>query len=193
MTTKSGDNGTPKRDFPVRSPNWEPGSRANRLREAVKAAGGNLVVAQRAGVPLNTLGNYLRGRDMKATALISLAEACNVSLDWLATGRGSMQPRLEGDVTSHPVPVPQKSLAITSDSVFYRLDFNRLAQATEYALSAFETRTIRPAPQRLTELILILYDHLGDAPEAQRPKELAHILTAGWMQQRRDKLDREPE
>ena len=39
-------------------------------------------------MPIATLSNYLAGRDMKAEALVTLAEVCRVSLEWLATGRG---------------------------------------------------------------------------------------------------------
>lgn len=37
-----------------------------------------------------TLNNYIAGRDMKVSALIALADACGVSLEWLATGHGAM-------------------------------------------------------------------------------------------------------
>jgi transcriptional regulator with XRE-family HTH domain len=60
---------------------------ADRLRQAVRAAGGNKVVADRAGVPLGTVNNYVRGRNgMKIEALSALAAACNVSLEWLISG-----------------------------------------------------------------------------------------------------------
>lgn len=64
--------------------------RAERLRTAVRIAGGNQRVASRAGVPLGTLNRYLAGQDMKASVMIALARACSVSLDWLAEGLGSV-------------------------------------------------------------------------------------------------------
>lgn len=60
--------------------------RAKRLHAAVKQAGGNGKVAARANMKLGTLSRYLAGRDMKASAMIALADACNISLDWLAKG-----------------------------------------------------------------------------------------------------------
>ncbi|KAB8123967.1 XRE family transcriptional regulator [Komagataeibacter medellinensis] len=66
--------------------------RAERLRVAVKGAGGNAQVAIRAQINLGTLNNYIAGRDMKASAMIALAKACGVSLDWLATGEGPEKP-----------------------------------------------------------------------------------------------------
>lgn len=62
---------------------------AERLRRAVDLAGGPGLVSERSGVALRTLGNYTGGRtELKAGALIKLADACGVSLDWLATGQG---------------------------------------------------------------------------------------------------------
>ncbi|WP_173576606.1 LexA family transcriptional regulator [Acetobacter fallax] len=61
--------------------------RSGRLRAAVHAAGGNNRVATRANIPLGTLNNYIAGREMRVGPMIALADACNVSLDWLATGR----------------------------------------------------------------------------------------------------------
>ncbi|WP_048852498.1 XRE family transcriptional regulator [Komagataeibacter europaeus] len=66
--------------------------RAERLRSAVHAAGGNNRVAMRATIPVGTLNRYIAGRDMKASAMIALAKACGVSLDWLATGSGPERP-----------------------------------------------------------------------------------------------------
>jgi DNA-binding phage protein len=60
---------------------------AGRLREAVKQAGGNAVVAQRSGIPERSLANYLSGStEPKVFALSALADACCVSLDWLTKG-----------------------------------------------------------------------------------------------------------
>lgn len=60
---------------------------AARLHRAVRAAGGNMAVANRSGVPLATVNNYVRGRNgMKIEPLSALAAACNVSLDWLVMG-----------------------------------------------------------------------------------------------------------
>lgn len=60
--------------------------RALRLREAVLKAGGGSVVARRANMPVPSLNNYLGGRDLKTSALVKLAQACDVSVNWLATG-----------------------------------------------------------------------------------------------------------
>ena len=59
-----------------------------RLREAVRKAGGNEVVSEKAGVPLRTLSNYLAGNEMKLSKLLDLAAACGVSPTWLISGAG---------------------------------------------------------------------------------------------------------
>ena len=59
---------------------------ADRLRQAVKDAGGNLAVAKASEVPLSTLNDYLKGNDVKFSRMVDLANACKVSLDWLASG-----------------------------------------------------------------------------------------------------------
>lgn len=66
---------------------------AERLRQAVSLGGGPGKVSEKSGVPLRTLNNYMSGRsEMKATALVHLADACGVSVDWLASGRLPVHP-----------------------------------------------------------------------------------------------------
>ncbi|MGE4527978.1 MAG: S24 family peptidase [Rhodospirillaceae bacterium] len=57
-----------------------------RLKQAVKIGGGNKEVSAKSGVPIKTLGNLLGGQAPNVIQLVRLAEACEVSLDWLATG-----------------------------------------------------------------------------------------------------------
>lgn len=61
---------------------------AKRLRQAVRAAGGNAEVSARSGVKTRTLSHYLKGREIRVGVLVALARACGVSLEWLATGDG---------------------------------------------------------------------------------------------------------
>ncbi|KXV47099.1 peptidase [Gluconobacter albidus] len=60
--------------------------RTERLKTAVRQAGGNTQVSIRSHVPLNTLNRYIAGREMKVSALVALAKACDVSVEWLANG-----------------------------------------------------------------------------------------------------------
>ncbi len=61
-----------------------------RLEQAIKMSGGPSAVARSAGMYLGTLNRYRMGREMPVSALISLAHATGVCLEWLATGSGPM-------------------------------------------------------------------------------------------------------
>lgn len=62
-----------------------------RLQDAVKSAGGNNAVANKSGIPLATLNNYLSGKsEPTISRLFAIAKACNVSLDELV---GLSNPR----------------------------------------------------------------------------------------------------
>ncbi|MEP9350611.1 hypothetical protein [Xanthobacter sp. KR7-225] len=59
----------------------------SRLRQAVHEAGGNAVVAERAGVALSTLNGALGGKNMPgAGAVAAIAKATGRSLDWIFEG-----------------------------------------------------------------------------------------------------------
>ena len=75
-----------EQDFAVSDQNSEADTPSERLRRAVKNAGGNQQVAARANVPLASLNAYIAGREMRISAAYKLAEACGVSLEWLITG-----------------------------------------------------------------------------------------------------------
>jgi hypothetical protein len=140
----------------------EPGSqeRASRLKSAVRAAGGNNLVAQRSGVPLSSLNSYLRGREMKAGQLVRLAEATGVSLGWLATGDGPMRA---GELQAPPAPPESPS------RLFGRVKIDRLVAAYEGALAS-----TRGADKRLTmHLTVVLYDQLTEAAESQENRASA--------------------
>lgn len=60
------------------------------MRQAMKYAGGHNHLVVKAGVKSRTLNNLLNGQEMRQTVLVALADACGVSVEWLATGRGKM-------------------------------------------------------------------------------------------------------
>jgi hypothetical protein len=65
--------------------------RTDRLRQAINFAGGATAVSRKAAMAATTINNYLAGRDMKSSALVTLAKVCGVRIEWLATGHGAMQ------------------------------------------------------------------------------------------------------
>jgi phage repressor protein C with HTH and peptisase S24 domain len=71
-----------------------------RLDQAIAQSGGPSAVARRAEMYLGTLNRYRGGRELPSSALVSLARATGVRLEWLATGEGPMQ----GDSTPELAP-----------------------------------------------------------------------------------------
>ena len=162
--------------------------RAERLRHAIRAAGGNTSVATRSGVPKSTIDGYLQGGELKLSNAIALAQATGVRLEWLATGEGPMRapaspapddPRTAEDVqaliaqghTDHPFfsTIPgQLALRMAKPSapparLFGQVKIDRLVQAYDGALAS-----TRGADKRLTmHLTVVLYDQLTEAAESQ--------------------------
>ncbi|MFT8921696.1 S24 family peptidase [Acetobacter sp.] len=84
-------------DFAVASANREIDSANERLRAAVRNAGGNQHVANVSGVPLGTLNTYIAGREMRASTAAKIAAACGVSLDWLISGSDAASSSANAD------------------------------------------------------------------------------------------------
>ncbi len=126
-----------------------------RLRQAVTAAGGTGKVSDRSGVPIRTLSHYLAGRDMKASAMIAIAEACGVSLDWLATGKGPVHPAAPAppEPSLNPTPEPTRGL-------FSTVSIDRLAAALDAVETAFRTHHLEPQTRHRLRLALLMYDAL---------------------------------
>lgn len=62
-----------------------------RLRFCADRAGGRLTLAEKTGIPLRTLDNYLGGRsELKLPNAAAICDAAGVSLKWLASGRGAV-------------------------------------------------------------------------------------------------------
>lgn len=119
------------------------------------AAGGPSAVAGRSGIPLGSLKHHLDGRAMKPAALVALADACNVSLEWLAAGRGPMRPG--------------EQLAPPSGPTFFKLfgtvDMETMAQAMEVAALTFQAKGFTPSWRRMAQVVTLIYDTLKE-PEA---------------------------
>ena len=67
--------------------NTEANFRSQRLKLAIRQAGGNKHIAEVTNIPVSTLNGYLTGGEWKVSNLVALARACNVSVEWLATGQ----------------------------------------------------------------------------------------------------------
>lgn len=90
-------------------------ARTERLRETVRRAGGNKIVAERTGLKLRTLDGYLAGGEIKTSALVAIAEACGVSVEWLAVGKVTDIQKSAGNaeklVPLHPPAIDATALA----------------------------------------------------------------------------------
>jgi len=140
-------------DVGVSAPNQAVSDRSDRLRVAVKSAGGNSAVSRRAQMPLATLNKYISGREMRVEALISLAAATGVTLEWLATGQGPMKP---GEPEKPQETPPQRPLSLWRDTHMDTL-ITAYATAIQTIIAAGRDETNAPGVMRLTA---ILYDQL---------------------------------
>ncbi|WP_308719228.1 S24 family peptidase [Komagataeibacter xylinus] len=86
MTEEISGKDVRKRDIQVPDPNLDAIHLVERLRSAIKSAGGNKHVSALSGVPNGSINHYLTGRSMSAEAASRIARACGVSLDWLLLG-----------------------------------------------------------------------------------------------------------
>lgn len=156
---------TPKSDTSVgvKAPNSDTKNRTERLRAAIRSAGGNKVVVARTGIPKTTLDGYLGGGEMKLSNAVALAEATGVRLEWLATGEGPMRA---GELPAAPPPAPPAPPAAEPPfRLFGKVKIDRLVDAYEGALAS-----TRGADKRLTmHLTVLLYDQLADAQEGEAP------------------------
>ncbi len=160
----------------------EPGSHelAARLKAAVREAGGNNLVAQRAGVPLSTLNSYLRGVEMKVGGLLKLAAATGVRLEWLATGQGPMRPgeglMQVGGGLGESAATPGLSEAPREEQrgigLAWQANRDRLGAAYEKAMNSLVAPPgQRVDPKILMGLTLLLYDDMTEEAERLKRRE----------------------
>ena len=135
--------------------------RSQRLKQAIDAAGWNKAVAARAGVPLSTLNAYLAGRDMPAGNLVALADACGVTVEWLATGRGPMRPgETPPAPATAPSPAPQEpeKSAPRHLPAFGTMDVDLLAECAAAIWKHVYGPELRPDWRPIVQATLVLYD-----------------------------------
>jgi hypothetical protein len=119
---------------------------------------------------------------MKASAMITLADACGVSLGWLASGESPMFP-----------DVDQNSPEVADDdggALLHSLDYSRFSAAVGYAIRSFHPTIRFPEFSSIASTILTIYEHLGAPPEMQDPETLARLLSLPWVAEHRAYLDR---
>lgn len=105
--------------------------------------------ARRCGVIEGTLRNIIKsGAWPRTDNLIAIADAANVSIEWLATGRG---PKMRG--AAHPIPTAS---SINVD------DLERLELAVESIEEGLGATHRTLPPSKYAQLIVAVYDLLAD-------------------------------
>jgi phage repressor protein C with HTH and peptisase S24 domain len=111
---------------------------AERLTHAVKAAGGLNIVIRRTGKARPTLDRWMNAQaDPSFTDMAEIASACEVSLDWLATGRHNLEFETS---LPHSIPDLARIRLITDES--------DVASASDHVVvpaTALGRRGLRPA------------------------------------------------
>jgi transcriptional regulator with XRE-family HTH domain len=154
-----------------------------RLREAVRRGGGNKAVAERAGIKLGSLNNYLRRvtLNVPADAIAKIAHACGVEAKWLLTGEGQMARYEVGDTTEEgqevvatfmPFEKPpseqlQKVLDKPQGQLFSTIDMQRMATAVSIVNEAFQKKGGRPESMREAQILSLIYDSLFHQTERE--------------------------
>jgi hypothetical protein len=150
-------------DMLVSDENPHVGEFTLRLRELVKRSGGSTAVAKRSKVPIKTLANYLAGREMRRPELVAVAAACNVSLEWLATGNDPAAPAAS---TAAPTPA-----SVEPPRLISMVDLPRMGSAIDIVLDVIHRSGRRYSSAHRARMIVLSYDVLGepDDPDDPRP------------------------
>jgi hypothetical protein len=109
-TTMGADDIKPGSSRRVLEDKSEADARLKRLRKLADNAGGVPNLATRSGIPASTLYGHLQGQRMPIPDLIRIADACSVSIEWLAAGRGPMR-------RDQPQQVSEEELGAASPAI----------------------------------------------------------------------------
>lgn len=137
-----------------------PGSVSERLRLAVRQAGGNRAVSQKSGVPVTTIDGALSAGSMRLQTAQQLAAATGVSLEWLASGEGPMRPGEAPAGTTPELAKPRETAPASPVLLFPTVNMDRLADALAGAQAVFAKAGKQPDPRALAQVMCLLYDEL---------------------------------
>ena len=144
---------------------------------AIDGAGTIALVARQCSIPIRTVTRWLSGHaDLKTSDLVKLADALDVSIEWLASGRGEMrrQPPIPPQ-PAQPAPAPDASQII---------DLQRFSKALEMTMLAFNDRDGPRNWAHVARLTLTIYDALLD-PTVEH-QQLARVLSAPFAAPKSD-------
>jgi hypothetical protein len=158
--------------MPLAGPGADEHGIAGRLRQVVRAAGGNRVVAERSGVPIATVNRYVRTNGgMKVEALRAIAKACSVSLEWVVVGDqihlapdpaslATMPPGFGEPPTDLTPPAANRAPASAGNEI----DLAALAKAAEIVMAIHESSEWRDNPKAMAQRIATTYAVLSKPP-----------------------------
>jgi hypothetical protein len=148
-------------------------------------------------VPVGTISNYLLGREMRASAMIALARACRVNLQWLATGDGPMKAYSLGKVTQAdamlvgPAGVTRPAASDAEEQpplIGDDFSANKLGASIVMAMGVFAERLDTVDPGNLGRIVAQIYDTLvGETDIASAIRKVVALLDAA----RKEAEDRE--
>lgn len=100
----------------------------DRLQQLIDQAGNASTLAKRAGISHSGLIRYLNGGEPSRKVLMALAQAADVSVQWLAVGTGLMRPDAQGEMGTLR-KLPLLSMAAKADVTTPLQDEDFSAQA----------------------------------------------------------------
>jgi transcriptional regulator with XRE-family HTH domain len=111
-----------------------------------------LSFARRCGVNEGTLRNIIKAGAMPRTDhLVAIADAANVSIEWLAAGRG---PKQRGASAAAPAPPAESTVNVE--------DLERLTLAIEAIEEGLGPTRYKLTANRYAQLVAAVYDLLAD-------------------------------
>lgn len=135
---------------------------SKRIKEAVKKAGGQKAVSTMTGIPLRTIANYTADISTpKVPALRVIAEAADVSLEWLATGEGEPSGFAASKEIAHMTQIRNTMESISEinsiQETAQKINARLLEEIVVMVDGYMGTEKIEP--KRLARLYAMIYDY----------------------------------
>jgi hypothetical protein len=140
---------------------------ANRISEIVGEES-QAAFARRCGFSDALLRKYLQGAEPSLLRAVRIAQAANVNLEWLATGRG---PKARGAPESASVvtmPAPAEPRPVFDDLA-------RLTATITAVQEGLASVNLTLPPAKYAELVAAAYELMGGSSEAA-PAQSAHVV-----------------
>ena len=124
---------------------------------------------RRCGISEGAIRKYLLGASPSTDNLVAMADAANVSIEWLATGRGAKQRGASSIPVIPPAPpIPASEVSLE--------DIERLALAMEAVEEGLGPRYYQLTPHKRAQIVAAAYDLLLD--EEQRENVVKFVKLA---------------